>query len=95
MKRVDSNQASVVAALRQVGAGWIYTSDDPRSGIDGVILWRGRAIPCEIKNGDLAPSARRLTENELRTLRECERVGVPHLIVTSAAQAIETLAEFH
>lgn len=90
-KRTDATQTEIVAALRSIGAGWIATSEDARSGIDGVILWRGRAIPCEIKDGSQPASRRRLTDNELRTLRECERVGVPHVILLDADHAIETV----
>lgn len=93
-KRVDQNQGEVVAAIRAIGGEWIDTSADPRSGCDGIIAYHGHAIIAEIKNGLLPPSARKLTENELKTKAKCDQRGVPYLILLSADHAIEVLRQF-
>lgn len=95
MKRVDANQVEVVKALRQVGAEWIPCSEATDCGFDGITLWRGRSLICEIKDGNKPPSQRKLTDNEEKTKAKCEARGVPYLILTSPIQAVETLAEFH
>lgn len=91
-KRVDQNQADIVKAIRALGAEWVYTSEDPRSGCDGIILWRGRAIVCELKNGALPPSRRKLTKNELETKAKCEKTGAPYLILHSPEDAMHVVA---
>lgn len=93
--KVDGNQSEIVKVLRQLGAEWIDTSGDPRSGCDGIIAYRGRALVAEIKNGDLPPSRRKLTDNEQKTKAKCDARGVPYLILLSVDHAIETLREFH
>lgn len=90
-KRVDQNQAAIVAAIRAIGGEWIDTSADPRSGCDGIALWRGRSLVAEIKNGKLPPSARKLTDNEERTRAKCESRGIPYLILTSVDQAVDLI----
>ena len=88
-KRIDRNQPAIVEALRKCGCEFIHTSADPRSGMDGVIITRdGRVLPCEVKNGALKPSARRLTPNEQRTKAACEQRGAPYLILESVDDAL-------
>lgn len=94
-KRTDGTQTAIVAAIRQIGGEWVETSADPRAGCDGIVLYRGRSLVAEIKNGELPPSARKLTDNEQKTKAKCEARGVPYLILLSPIQAIETLSEFH
>lgn len=93
--RTDGNQPDIVKALRQLGAEWVDTSADPRSGCDGIVLWRGRSLITEIKNGSLSASRRKLTDNEQETQAKCEAHGVPYLILTSVDQAIDLICSIH
>lgn len=93
-RRTDDNQNEIVKTLRQIGAEWIDTSADPRAGCDGIIAYHGRTIVVEIKNGSLPPSARKLTDNELKTKAKCERAGAPYVVLLSAEHAVEVLSEF-
>jgi len=90
-KRTDANQTEVVRALRQIGAEWIPTSGDPMIGFDGLVLWRSRVLICEVKDGSKPPSARKLTDNELKRQAQCESRGIPFLILTSPEQAVELI----
>lgn len=91
MKRVDSNQAEIVQALRKVGADWIPTSEDPRSGCDGFIAFRSRLYIAEIKDGSKPASAKRLTEKELLRKASVERCGVVYNIIESVDDALKLI----
>lgn len=90
-KRIDRNQPMIVWALRQAGAEWISTSGDPNIGFDGIILFRGRAMIAEVKDGNKPASARKLTDNELKRQRQCEAAGVPYLILLNPEQALKAV----
>lgn len=92
-KRVDQNQKEIVLALRGAGVDWISTTADPNLGFDGLAIFRRTIYICEIKNGSLPPSARKLTENELKRQRQCEAAGVPYLILLNPEQALEAICE--
>jgi len=94
-RRTDDNQTDIVKVIRQLGGEWIETSGDPRSGCDGILLFRGRSYVTEIKNGSLSASRRKLTDNEQRTQAKCIRTGSPYLVLTSPEHAIEVLRDFH
>lgn len=90
-KRTDNNQTEVVKAMRQIGAEWIPTSGDPSIGFDGLVLWRGRVLICEIKDGAKSESQRKLTDNEKKRQSQCESRGIPYLILTSSDQAVDLI----
>lgn len=90
-KRVDVNQGEIVAALRAVGADWIPTSNDPRSGCDGFIAFRGRLHLAEIKDGSKPPSARKLTDTEQKRKASVERCGVTYNILLTPEQALRLI----
>lgn len=90
-RRVDANQVCIVQTIKSLGGGWIETSADPRAGCDGILLYKGRAYPVEIKNGAMPPSKRKLTPNEQETQKKCAWRGVPYLILTSVDETIEVL----
>jgi hypothetical protein len=90
-KRVDENSSAIVSAIRSVGAEWISTSGDPTIGFDGLVLWRGHVLICEIKDGSKPPSQRRLTENERKRQAQCESRGIAYLILTSPDHAVDLI----
>ena len=88
-KRRDANHAEVVQALQRIGCIWKDATGLPSFGCDGFILFRGRLIPIEIKDGLKPASKRELTVNERGFRHLCEVTGVPYLVVLSAEDAIE------
>lgn len=89
--KIDANQREIVDALRKVGAVWISTSGDPSIGFDGLIAYRTRLLPCEIKDGSKPPSARRLTDNESKRAYQLAHVGVKVSVVTSVEDALRLI----
>lgn len=63
-RRVDDNQAAVVAALRQVGASVQILSAVGQGCPDILAGYRGVNVLLEIKDGSKPPSARVLTPDE-------------------------------
>ena len=88
--KVDSNQNEIVKALRNVGACVLITSQ-LKSAFDILVGHRGRLYICEIKDGNLAQSARKLTEGELKCKAMFESVGVNYNVITSVEDAIELI----
>ena len=63
-KRVDANQADIVLALRQVGATVQHLHEVGRGCPDILVGFRGVTLVLEIKDGNKAPSKRKLTKDE-------------------------------
>ena len=63
-KRVDRNQKSIVEALRKVGATVWHTHEAGKGAPDIVVGFMGRNYLFEIKDGELPPSRRALTDDE-------------------------------
>lgn len=82
--RIDRNQPEIVRDVRRAGVVWIPTSGDPNIGFDGLLVFRGRVVPAEIKDPSKPPSARRLTDTEARRKAEIEGQGATYLVVETA-----------
>lgn len=63
--KVDDNQREVVALFRKLGWSVLITSQ-LKNCIDIVVSKQGRTIAVEIKDGKKPPSARKLSEGELK-----------------------------
>ena len=64
--RVDENQENVVKALRAVGAS-VQTLAAVGKGVPDLLVgYQGKTILLEVKDGRKPPSARRLTEDQLK-----------------------------
>lgn len=87
--KVDANHADIVQALRSVG--W-YVIDLARAGSgvpDLLCVRRGMVQLVEVKDGSKKPSARRLTLAQIELHEDCRSAGVPVVIVSSVAEALE------
>lgn len=88
--RVDANQAEIVAVLRKLGAVVILTSQ-LKNAFDFIVCYRGQTYLCEVKDGTKPPSARKLTEGEMKCKEAVESVGVKYHVIESVTQALEML----
>lgn len=62
--RVDGNQKKIAEIFRKAGASVACTHQLGHGFPDLVVGFNGRTILIEVKDGDKAPSARQLTEDE-------------------------------
>jgi hypothetical protein len=87
-RRVDTNHAQVIDALRR--CGWMVW-DSSRYGhgfFDAIAIRRGRVVFIEIKDGSKPPSARKLTADEIDVHRDFLTHGATVVVVSSVDQAI-------
>lgn len=82
--RNDANQAAVIEALESIGC-LVYVIRQP---VDLIVGYRGKWIPCEVKNGAKAPSARSLRDSQEKFAFFSEAHGLPFLVLTSPEQAV-------
>lgn len=64
--KIDANQEQVVSALRAVGAS-VQTLAAVGKGVPDLLVgYQGKTLLLEVKDGRKPPSARRLTEDQLK-----------------------------
>lgn len=64
--KIDANQEQVVLALRAVGAS-VQTLAAVGKGVPDLLVgYQGKTLLLEVKDGRKPPSARRLTEDQLK-----------------------------
>lgn len=80
--RIDGNQKQLDELALRVGAAIIHASEAPRLGCDRIYV-RGQAYICEVKDGSLPPSERRLTEGELKCKAKVEAAGGRYWVIES------------
>lgn len=64
--RVDSNQEAITEALRKIGASVQHLHSQGAGCPDLLVGWRGMNTLLEIKDGSKPPSARKLTEDQVK-----------------------------
>jgi hypothetical protein len=87
--RVDDNQPSIVKALRKMGATVELLHQVGSGCPDLLVGFRQRTILIELKDGDKAPSDRRLTPDQLKWHSEWR--GGPLAVVCDVDGAIRAL----
>ncbi len=85
-KRVDANQAAIVAALRECGAVVHDTHELGKGFPDILVGWRGAWHPMEVKMPD-----GRITKDEIAWGQEAVNAGLPYHVVHSPEEAIRVL----
>lgn len=88
--KVDSNQSEIVAALRKRGAVVLITSQ-LKNAFDILVGYKGQLFIVEIKDGKLPPSARKLTDGEIRCKELFESVGVSYNVIKSVDEALQLI----
>lgn len=88
--RTDRNQSEIVAALRKRGAVCILTSQ-LKNAFDVLVAFNGKLFIMEIKDGELPPSARKLTDGELKCKALIESVGCDYNVINSIDEALELI----
>lgn len=89
---VDRNQSEIVAALRKIGATVLITSQ-LKNAFDILVGYRKELFIVEIKDGEKPPSARKLTEGEIKCRDNFNSVGVPYYVVKSVEEAIKLVTK--
>tara|TARA_A100001391_G_scaffold176590_1_gene139858 strand:- start:3816 stop:4097 length:282 start_codon:yes stop_codon:yes gene_type:complete len=86
--KVDANQAEIVEALRMIGASVQPLHAVGQGCPDLLVGWRGIVSLLEVKDGSKPPSARKLTEDQVKWHTEWRgQVAV----VENVEQAIEAI----
>ncbi len=89
-KRTDANHATIVQALRQVGAVVLDVHALPGC-LDLLVAYRGTLTLIECKDGSKPAHARRLTEAEQETIRLLASVGVEAQVVYDVESALRAI----
>ena len=89
-KRVDGNQAEIVAALRDIGAKVLDLHEVGRGCPDLLVEYRRALWLLEVKDGEKPPSKRKLTPAEEKFFLEWETP----IIVKSVDEAIRYLTGY-
>lgn len=86
--KVDANQTEIVEALRKIGASVQPLHAVGQGCPDLLVGWRGIVSLLEVKDGSKPPSARKLTEDQVKWHAEWRgQVAV----VENVEQAIEAI----
>ena len=88
--RIDANQTEVVQALRKIGAMVAVTARLGNGFPDLAVAYRGKWFLMEVKDGTLAPSARKLTDEEKKFHAEYAKQA-PVYVVDSVDDAIRVI----
>ena len=89
-KRVDANQAEIVAALRDIGARVLDLHEVGKGCPDLLVEYRRALWLIEVKDGEKPPSKRRLTPAEEKFFLEWDTP----IIVKSADEAIRYITGY-
>ena len=88
--KVDANQKQIVKETRAIGATVLIVSQ-LKNLFDIIVCYRGKTHLVEIKDGSKPPSARKLTEGELKCKDSLERVNVNYNVICSMDEMIELI----
>ena len=91
--RIDGNHTAVVEAFRRAGVSVTSTAAMGEGFPDLVCGVRGVTHLCEVKDGSLSPSRRRLTDDE--SLWHTKWGGEQVFVVGSPSQAAELAHHWH
>lgn len=87
--KVDANHQEIVHTLRSVGASVQSLATVGNGCPDLLVGWNGKTILMEVKDGAKAPSARRLSEEQIKWHSDWN--GGPLLVVHSSESALYVL----
>jgi DnaJ-domain-containing protein 1 len=90
--KVDANQDQVVSALRAAGATVQSLAAIGKGAPDLLVSFRDAMYLLEVKDGSKPPSARALTEDQVRWHAAW---GCPVHVVKSAAEALLVIGAIH
>lgn len=87
--RKDANDAALTQIARQCGAHVVKMA--PAAGFDLLIIFRGRVLIIEVKDGSKPTSARNLTKSEQELKDQCEYRGVTYHVIKSETELLRLL----
>jgi len=95
--KVDENQASIIGAMRSIGAVVILTHQ-LKNAFDCIVFYRGKTFIVEIKNPAALPKEydrkrliKALSNGEKKCMEKIEGVGCQYRIITTTEEAIKLL----
>lgn len=89
--KIDANHGEIVGILRGLGAYVIDCAHVGDGFPDILVGWLGKWTLVEIKDGAKRPSARKLTTHQIPLHAECERRGLPCVVIATRDQALALL----
>jgi hypothetical protein len=93
-KKKDANQKDLEQAVKELGGAIVDTTGDPDIGFDMLVVFRGVVYIVEVKDGAKPPSARQLTEGEIKRKRQVEQAGGRYSVVTSRAELYHLIGAY-
>jgi hypothetical protein len=87
-RKVDATQSAIVAALRKRGAFVQSMASIGKGCVDILYSFRGQWHTCEVKNGALSPSQRKLTPMEADWIAAAQ---APVYLIENEAQVDDLL----
>jgi len=91
-KRTDANHVEIVEALRRRGY-LVQSLAAVGCGVPDLLVWCGRWVLLEVKDGEKCPSARELTPAEKSWHKLCKIHGAAVHVVNSEAEAEAACAD--
>jgi hypothetical protein len=76
----DDNHVEIVAAFRAIGA-FVFDVAQLKNACDIIIVYHGRTLAVEIKDGSKVASKRRMTPGEAEFKQSWELAGGEHKII--------------
>jgi len=92
-RKVDANQAEIVAALVSAGAMVQSMASVGRGCPDLLVGHNGRWVVMEVKDGTLPASARQLREAQRVWMLTAETHGLPAVVVTDVVSALAAIVK--
>ena len=95
--KVDENQASIIGAMRSIGA-FVLLTHQIKNAFDCIAFYRGKTFVIEIKNPERLPKQydrkrliKELSTGEKKCMEKIEGVGCQYHIITTTDDAIKLL----
>lgn len=92
--KTDSNQSEIVQMFRKHGA-FVLLTHQLKNAFDILVFYEGKIHVCEIKDGTLPPSKRKLTDGELKFKTAIEEQGCTYNIIEDLDDALAILYLHH
>jgi hypothetical protein len=87
----DKNEAPITELLRRWNVRYWLMAEG--AGFD-ILVFLSPMIALEIKNPDMPPSKRKLTDAEQECKEYCDAIGIPYYVVETPEEVVEILGKW-